>query len=462
MADPFEQVRRAATEVFADRRVVITGGMLAGTSPLIEQLRRVGVERMLVLPGSVGTGALPEGDDLEVALLGVDHAGTATQLFREEERIFADPPAAIVATIRRFAGDAPLLLAPPFAAPQTFGPFPIYGARRPEWVALEDKTVSDQIFEATQVPTPPFSVVAFDQRALDDAVARHDTGTGTVWAGDARDGFNGGADFVHWVRDGPSRRAALDNLGAHCERVRVAPFVEGVPCSIHGFVTHDGASVFRPVELMTLRVDDPQGLRYAGAATYYDPPDAVRVSMRSAATRVGHWLCERVNFRGPFTVDGIVTSDDWLATECNPRGGAGLGYLSNLPELLTALAPRLVIEGALLDLDLLELERAALAVADATRWGGAWTHVPTTHATTATTPVAGDDNGYRVVGADAEADATLTLGPNPAGGFVRFEPVPARTPRGPSLAPRAVAAFACADRELGAGVGPVRAAVSRC
>ena len=95
MADPFGQVRRAATEVFAGQRVVIAGGMLAATGALIEQLRSVGVERMLVLPGSVGTGALPEGDDLEVALLDVGPADTATQLFREEERIFADPPAAI-------------------------------------------------------------------------------------------------------------------------------------------------------------------------------------------------------------------------------------------------------------------------------------------------------------------------------------------------------------------------------
>jgi hypothetical protein len=46
---------------------------------------------------------------------------------------------------------------------------------------------------------------------------------------------------------------------------RCAPpeFVEGVPCSIHGFVVDDGVAAFRPVELVTLRA--PRAARAATA-----------------------------------------------------------------------------------------------------------------------------------------------------------------------------------------------------
>jgi hypothetical protein len=460
MADVFKQVRQAAVDVFGGRRVVVAGGMLAGMVPLLGELRAAGVERVLLLGGTVGTGPLPDGDDLDVELLDVDAAATGTEQFRAEERVFADPPAVVVATIRRFAGDRPLVLAPPFAGPQTFGPFPIYGARRPAWVALEDKTTGDRLLDAAEVARPPSSVVPMAERALRKAAARHDAGAGTVWAGDAREGFNGGAEFVRWVRDAESQRAAIEFFAAHCDVVRVAPFVDGVPCSIHGFVTHDAVAVFRPVELMTFRVDEPTGLRYAGAATYYDPPDSVRAYMRAAAARVGSCLRDWVDFRGPFTVDGIATGGAWVATECNPRSGAGLGFFRDLPQLLSGLAMRLVIEGRLLDYDVVELERVSLDIADKVRWGGAWTAVSTVHAVTTSTPIAGDEDGFRVVASDDEADAAITFGPNPAGGFVRFEPIPARTPTGPSLAPRAAAAFACADRELAAGIGPVRPALS--
>jgi len=56
------------------------------------------------------------------------------------------------------------------------------------------------------------------------------------------------------------------------------------------------------------------------------------------------------------------------------------------------------------------------------------------------------------------ADATLLIGPSNVGGFVRFTPDPTRTPRGPSIAPDVVAAFALADRELGTELGPLASA----
>ena len=45
--------------------------------------------------------------------------------------------------------------------------------------------------------------------------------------------------------------------------------------------------MFRPVEMVTLHTADPPGLRYAGAADYWDPPPPDRAAMQDAARRVG-------------------------------------------------------------------------------------------------------------------------------------------------------------------------------
>jgi hypothetical protein len=312
------------------------------------------------------------------------------------------------------------------------------------------------LFDVSGVPHPPSVVAPVDGRALDDACARIDQGSGTVWAGDAREGFNGGAEYVRWVRNEESRASAIEFFRTRCDRVRVAPFVDGVPCSIHGFVTASGVAVLRPVELVTLRLDNERGLRYAGAATYFDPEPDDRVAMRAAARRLGTHLRERVDFRGGFTIDGICSADGWTATECNPRGGAGLGYLGAcVPELLGGLMQRAAAAGGLGTLDTNTIEELVVTRADAQRWGGAWTPTEAVWSETITTPIVGDEHGYRRAREGEDADATMSTGPGPAGGFVRFEPVPERTPAGPSLAPRAVAALGFADDELGAGIGPL-------
>ena len=155
------------------------------------------------------------------------------------------------------------------------------------------------------------------------SAAEVDLGAGTVWSGDAKEGFNGGGHAVRWIRDGDDGRDATAFFAEHCDRVRVAPFVDGLSCSVHGFVTDDGVAVLRPVELVNLRRPTGDRLQYAGCATFWDPPDADRDTMRAAAHRLGEHLRELVAYRGSFTLDGIIGVDGFVATECNPRPGAG-------------------------------------------------------------------------------------------------------------------------------------------
>src|SRR4029453_1313109 len=115
----------------------------------------------------------------------------------------------------------------------------VYGGRPPEWAALENKTTVDEVWDGVAAPRAPSEVVHLRQN-LSSVAQRLDTGDGTGWAGDNRDGTNGGGDYVRWVRDPADERTALDFFSAHCDRVRVMPFLEGVPCSIHGLVLPDG------------------------------------------------------------------------------------------------------------------------------------------------------------------------------------------------------------------------------
>jgi hypothetical protein len=459
MGDVVEQVRRAGQRVFGGKRVVYVGGMLAGMGPFVDELRGAGAERFLLVPTSTGSGRVPEGDDVEVALHDVGTTQTSTEQFRIEERLFADPPASLVAALDAFMDDDTLIVGLPFFAVNAVGRFPIYGARRAEWVALEDKTTVDGLLDGAGVPRPPSSICAVDDAPA--VAAQLDAGTGAVWAGDARDGFNGGAEFVRWVRDDASLVAAGEFFRQHCDRVRISPFVDGIPCSIHGFVTRDGVAVFRPVELVTLRSRDLRGLRYAGAATFYDPPSDIGEQMRDAACRMGEFLRSSVGFRGGFTVDGITSADGWVATECNPRNGAALSYVaSSSPGFPFGLCSRLVVEHDLEDVAVQELEECIVPAADALRWGGAWTPTTAVFTENSTTELVGDERGYRTASEGEIADATLLTGPGPLGGFVRFTPDPARTPSGPSIAPRACAAFAFANAERGAALGELTPALN--
>ena len=170
-----------------------------------------------------------------------------------------------------------------------------------------------------------------------------DQGLGTVWSGDAREGFNGGGEYVRWVRDDRQARDAGEFFAAHCDRVRVMPFLDGVPCSIHGVVFPDGVAALRPVEMVTLRRTGAASNQfvYGGMSTHWDPPDADREAMREVARRVATRLAEQVGYRGGFSVDGVLTADGFLPTELNPRFSGGLGAIAKgLPDFPVAPSAR--------------------------------------------------------------------------------------------------------------------------
>jgi len=237
--------------------------------------------------------------------------------------------------------------------------------------------------------------------------------------------------------------------------VRVAPFLDGIPCSIHGIVTTDGIAVFRPMEMVTLREVDPPGFRYGGVASFWDPPAADRAVMRAAARRVGALLRDEVGFAGSYGVDGVLTADGFRPTELNPRMGGGLSVIARaVPEIPLFPLHWVTAAGLPVPVSAADLEETLTAAADAQRGGGTWVFAHKEVGETSRHPVVVRDGVCRPAG-HGPPDAELVLGPGAEGAFVRFEPDAERTPVGPSIAPLACAVLGWADAEFDLGLGPL-------
>ncbi|MYD97180.1 MAG: hypothetical protein F4X98_07315 [Gammaproteobacteria bacterium] len=311
----------------------------------------------------------------------------------------------------------------------------------------------DAFWDAVGVRRAPSRIVAADHQALSAAARALDRGLGTVWAADARDGIHGGGLGLRWVRHGDDGRQSFESLRRMADRVRVMPFLEGISASIHGIVFADSVAVFRPVEMVVLRPKAGDRLHYAGCATAFDPRSSDRKAMREIAYRVGAALRERVNYRGPFGIDGILAEEGYLPTELNARAGAALGPLAQGVGLPIAPLCMAVIEGERLDYRPDLLERAIVESADAHRTCAGWSVTPHKLAENRTLSVLRDGDEYRECRADEEPHGSLQIGPSPVGGFVRFTLLPDQIERGASAAPEVVRAFRFSDRVLGTEFG---------
>jgi hypothetical protein len=421
------QWRAALRRVVDGRPVLLAGATPAAWGAVVPLLLDAGVsDVMVVSTESRGAGAAP---DCHVVIVEPEHDGSMLGRLRAGVAVLRSLPDDVVAEIDRFdPGRKAVVFGTFLSDVAVIAGRPVFAHRRPEWVQLEDKTLVDAFWDRAGVARKPSVVVP-----LEDAWAASgalDEGDGTVWVADATEGFNGGAAMVRWVADRSDAQAARAHLAGHCSTVRVMPFVEGIPCSIHGWVLPDGTAVLRPVEMVTLR--DVHRLVYAGCASFWDPEPWVREQMRDVARRAGEQLRAEVGFRSAFTVDGVVGRDGFWPTELNPRFGAGLNVISRgLVDLPLTVVHDLVVAGEDLGVTAAAFEQEVLTAADATRSGGTW----------------------RVV---QHADPVAVERPDlmAGNGFVRFGFDPATTPVGPSVASMACERWAWAAEHLGTGDPP--------
>jgi hypothetical protein len=295
---------------------------------------------------------------------------------------------------------------------------------------------------------------------LSSVAQRLDSGDGTVWAGDTRDGTNGGGDYVRWVRDRADAWKALKFFSAHCDCVRVMPFLEGVPCSIHGLVLRDGVVPLRPMELVTLRSQGQSRFLYGGLSTWWDPPQADREQMRELARRVGTQLRDRHGFLGGFGIDGVLTREGFRPTELNSRFSGGLTVISKgIPELPLEMLQVSLVAGRDVGVSAADLESLLVTSTDRNRVGRVATVTEAVRPNESTTvPVIWRAGELLEATDPEERSGEVVIGPTAAGALILLAPEAGVVTPGMRMAPLNVAVMRFADQRWGTTFGPVQIA----
>ncbi len=459
VAKAAELYRAELRPVLDGRRFVLVGGPVAGLTGFGAELQSLGGSPFLV-GTSLGTGPVPDRRKMPWFSFGLRARSMMEELHRSEAAMQCESGRLARALDRwdaeRRARATGLIVMSrlPRVAGRRF-----WGGRLARWHALEDKTRIDGLWRSLGVARAPARVVAADLDALLRAHEALDHGAGTVWSADVRDGLNGGSEGVRRVRDRDDARRSARELARIADRVRVMPFLEGVPCSIHGIVLPGQTVVAKPVEMITLRRPDSGGFVYAGMSTTWDPPARDAAAMRMLCRRAGEAIRRRVGYRGPFTIDGILTADGFRPTEINARFGASMGLLASgatgVPMAWLCLA---ATAGERLRYRPRLLQEVLDEAADHRRAGRATQLVRLRPEQPQMIQLVQGTRGMRRARSGESPDGVLALGSSALGGFVRYVPDTRRIPRGERLAPRAIAAFAWADRRLGTGIGPLEAA----
>ncbi len=455
MTDHWEDRLR---EVVAGRRFVVATDVLASASHFAGQLRELGVEEILCLSAARGVGEVDPDDERDAILIGsrgTDLMGAIRawlDVLRDlppdvRERIDAFDPQGRAWVVQSLFGES-----------QEVAGRPVFGARPREWIALEDKTLVDAVWDACDVQRAPSRVVPVFDGALRQAATEVDEGLGTVWVADNRLGWHGGAQYLRWVRGPDAVGDAIRFFDATAHRVRIMPFLDGIPCSVHGIVFDDHVAALRPCEMVVLRRPGSSELRYAGPATSWEPRPEDREDMRAIARRVGRHLDRAVGYRGVFTVDGVMTADGFRPTELNPRFGGAIDVLARSAELPLYLLHLAIIERPDLDWRPQDLEEQILEVADANPSAQAGLVIATEVDGTRELELVEVD-GELIPADGADPDLVLQVGPSPSGAYLRV--VLPHHPAGAPAGPAVVRALDAARAHLDLDIPDVEAAVDR-
>ena len=347
-------LRQQVAAHITDRPVVLIGADLDRFAQHLHELRSMHAQKVLIVTSGVGAGPLPDLSGFNVEFVDIptlDGEAHAETGWRE---VMRQPPASLARALDAFDPHHEAAIIPwRFRTDQRIGDRAFYGPRLASAVALEDKTVIGSFLRELRIPEPPGAVsVAATAGDLLGAARRLDRGDGTVWSGDASQATNSGAKYVRWVRTAEEATDAIAFFGRHCHQVRIAPFLEGIPCGMHAFVHRSGVAVFRPVELLIMRSASGSGFVDAGFATTFDPSPEDAAAYRDLVARIGNGLWKSIGYEGALSVDAILTRDGWMVHDINPRQGGGLIYVQTaLPDLPIHLLHHVAAAGDLRDFD---------------------------------------------------------------------------------------------------------------
>ena len=438
---------RLLASEYTGRKFLIVSESLAGATNLVRFLCECGAQRPFIVAATEGMGELPDPADAEWALLATT-GSTHMEFIRRFLKTVTDLPSGIEAQIDAWDPERSAEVLDGFLAAESLvAGRSHYGTRPQAWVDLEDKMIIDQVWDLAEVRRAPSAVVSVIGSEIDQVLDDLDWGAGTVWVADNTEGWHGGAEYLRWVRSTAGATGARHWLAARCERVRIMPFLEGIPCSVHGFVFPDYVAAIRPIEMLVLRKAGTTELKYVGTASFWDPPQARREEMRDIARRVGRVLRSEYAYAGGFTVDGVMTGDGFLPTELNPRMGAGIRRAGRgLPDLALTAINRALIAGVDIDYRPRDFEHMLLAGADSARSGIGFLMVDAVPKEKQEHGVVLSGGPPRLARPGETPDATISWDRGSPSGSVAVRPDPDRVPAGVSIAPWMVRGFEIADR----------------
>jgi hypothetical protein len=443
-------------ELWAGRPVIFGPFVLAGATPYVAWFRDLGC-RVLVVATTRGAGPVPPEGDCEVVMVAPPATASMTEELRTHDRLAHSLPDEARAAIDAFDPErrARWYSTPFVTTDEPIDGRPVTGGRPASFLALEDKMLADTVWDAAGVERAPYRLVDLDDdAAITEATDELAGPLGAVWTGDARGGFNGGGNFVRWLRDPADRAEALAFFRPRCDRVRVMPFLEGVPCSIHGFVLPDGTAALRPVEIVVLRDPDTRSFRYCGLGTTWDPPAADREVMRTAVHRVGAHLQREHGYRGAFGIDGVLTADGFRPTELNTRMSAGASTVSEVDRRFFTFLQAALVADVDTGLSASDVE-GLVPEMDAHRTGKVICVGEGASVDEDSYPLAWDGTSFSR--ASFDTGNLFSVGPTPSGLFAKVDPCRAMVP-GQRLAPVNAALAAFVDATYGAGFGALEPA----
>ncbi|HSS68508.1 MAG TPA: ATP-grasp domain-containing protein [Nocardioidaceae bacterium] len=461
MADASARVddwERHLSAPFRGRQVICAFEVLAAMTGWVAKLQRWGAERPLLISDGVGTGPLPLETEADAVVL--DHPPNQTLTEQVRARMSSSwltEQARAAVEAYDPAGEAVWWVSPPAVNEPLMGRA-VLGGRPRKQAALEDKLAVDAILDAVGA-TRAASVAAparhNDLLAASRAIGAEVGSTPVVWAGDARDGINGGGDYVRLIRTTDQAQAAAQFFSASCDQVRVSSWLEGIPCSVHGLVLPDGVVTLRPLELASLRDDERGRFVYAGMGTGWDPPAADTDDMRALARLVGAHLAAAYGYRGAYGIDGVLTTEGFRVTELNPRFSGVLTMFSRVsPSTHLDLVQVNAVIGRDVGRSAADIEQAALADLDASRFADVMGLTSAVRPTRTSSVMVSSDGERLVVTEDEDvAIGVVSFGPASTGGFVRLALADGTVMPGQRTAPLAVVLFELADALWGTGFG---------
>ena len=330
-----EYYRQLLAPIVGARPWIVAMDVLVPAVRYAEQLRSLGGSHLMAIGVSRGVGEISETLPFPTLELGGAQSGGMMRQIRHAEEALSCVDEEVQRQIDAFDPERQAMVVRSlFSSDRRVGGRPVFGGRPASWRRLEDKMRVDALWDQVGLTRAPRSIVPLDVAALRKSHQSMNQGMGTVWVADNQGGWHGGGKLLRWVRTASDQREAVAFFTGQCQHIRVMPFLDGIPCSIHGWVFPEKTIALRPCEMLVFRVPGQTSLSYGGAATSWEPPARITTQMKEGVIRVGEHLRAAVGYRGSFTVDGVATAEGFLPTELNPRFGAALGRMAgSLPEL---------------------------------------------------------------------------------------------------------------------------------